>query len=77
MPRVQPRHARVPGLQAEAARRMEDAIGCQIGCQDGGTAPPDVIESAVLLGKEVTLTFASWNRVVEWLRQLEAIRAAA
>lgn len=24
-----------------------------------------------------TLNFASWNRVVSWLRQLEVIRAAA
>jgi hypothetical protein len=27
--------------------------------------------------KMVTLNFASWNRVVSWLRQLEVIRAAA
>jgi hypothetical protein len=25
----------------------------------------------------ITLNFASWNRVVSWLRQLEVIRAAA
>jgi len=25
----------------------------------------------------VTLNFASWNRTVSWLRQLEAIRAVA
>ena len=24
----------LPGLQAEAAKRMDEAIGCQIGCQD-------------------------------------------
>jgi integrase len=36
----------LPGLQAEAAKRMDDAIGCQIGCQDEGGAPPHVQEVA-------------------------------
>lgn len=30
-----------------------------------------------LCEKMVTLNFASWNRTVSWLRQLEAIRAVA
>ena len=37
----------LPGLQAAAAKRMEDAIGCQE--EDG--APPDVEEVAESLGK--------------------------
>ena len=38
----------LPSLQAEAATRMEDAIGCQIGCQDENASPdqPQEIENS-------------------------------
>jgi hypothetical protein len=43
----------LPGLQAEAAQRMQDAIGCQIGCQEdadseaGGQELVDSFEKVV------------------------------
>jgi len=30
----------LPGRQAEAAKHMEDAIGCQVGCQAEDGPPP-------------------------------------
>ena len=44
----------LPGLQAEAAKRMDDAIGCQIGCQDESGAPPDIQEVADSLEEVVS-----------------------
>lgn len=32
----------LPSLQAEAAKRMDDAIGCQIGCQEENDSPRTV-----------------------------------
>ena len=67
----------LPSLQAEAAKRIDDAIGCQIGCQDeqGPSAetqdPPDSLE------KVVSLNFASWNQLKRWLRSVDSLRAAA
>jgi hypothetical protein len=56
---------------------MQEAIGCQIGCQEEEEAPDNLQETGDSLENLVTLNFASWNRVVSWLRQLEVIRAAA
>lgn len=64
------------GLQAEAAKRMDDAIGCQIGCQEENGVPLDAQEVADSLGKVVSLTFASWNRVADFLNQVHALRRA-
>jgi len=44
----------LPGLQAEAAKRMQDAIGCQIGCQDEDERPPGTNEAADSLEKLVS-----------------------
>jgi Phage integrase family len=44
----------LPGLQAEAAKRMDNAIGCQIGCQDESGAPPDIKEVADSLEEVVS-----------------------
>jgi hypothetical protein len=64
-------------LQEEAAKRMEDAIGCQIGCQEENSAADQRQEIENSLGKEVTLTFASWNQIAAWLLALDRLRAAA
>ena len=42
----------LPGL-AEAAERMEDAIGCQIGCQEDDGAAPEGKQAADSLDKVV------------------------
>ncbi len=67
----------LPGLQAEAAKRMEDAIGCQIGCQGDDEAPPEGEEAEDSFKKMVSLTFASWNQIGEWFSRLEALRQVA
>jgi hypothetical protein len=67
----------LPGLQADAAQRMEDAIGCQIGCQEDDEAPRDGEETADSGRKEVSLNFASWNPIGQWLRRLETLSRAA
>jgi hypothetical protein len=67
----------LPGLQAEAAHRMQTAIGCQIGCQDSGEVPPPTPETGDSLEKVVSQTFASWNQIGHVLRRLEALRSAA
>jgi len=60
-------------LQAQAASTLDAAIGCQ----DENDAADQRQEIEESLRKEVNLTFTSWNRVVDWLRQLGGIRAAA
>jgi hypothetical protein len=30
-----------------------------------------------LLRKQVTLTFASWNQIAEWMRRVDRVRQAA
>jgi hypothetical protein len=67
----------LPSLQEEAAKGMEDAIGCQIGCQEENSAADQRQEIENSLGKEVSQTFASWNRIASWLRQIEGLRRAA
>jgi len=60
------------GLQAEAAKRIEDAIGCQIGCQGEDDGPSVPEEAADSLGKVVNRTFTSWKQMAAaWLRQIE------
>jgi hypothetical protein len=66
----------LPSLQAEAARRMEDTIGCQIGCQEQNGAPPGVQEDANSLEFVVTRIFTSWNQMVPFVRRVEQLRAA-
>jgi hypothetical protein len=67
----------LPGLQAEAARRLEDAIGCQIGCQEENGAPPNSGGNANSLEEVVSLNFASWNQLDWWLRQVDQLRRVA
>ena len=63
----------LPGLQVEAARRMDDAIGGQ---KENGAAPDSEAVSDSL-EKVVTQIFTSWNQRVSWLRQLQGLRRAA
>jgi hypothetical protein len=68
----------LPGLQAEAAKRMEAlGNGGQNGCQPptGGDAPPQGVSESP--GFLVSLNSASWNQIDSWLRGLEALRHAA
>jgi hypothetical protein len=65
------------GLQAEAAKRMDEAIGCQIGCQDDSEAADQSQEIEESLGEMVSLTFASWNHLVGWLRMVDQLRVVA
>jgi hypothetical protein len=44
----------LPGFQAEAAQRMQDAIGCRIGCQEENSAADQRQEIENSLGKEVS-----------------------
>jgi integrase-like protein len=44
----------LPSLQAEAARQMDLAIGCQIGCQDDDEAPSEPKEDEDSLDKVVS-----------------------
>jgi hypothetical protein len=44
----------LPSLQAEAARQMDFAIGCQIGCQPSDEAPPEPKETPDSFGKVVS-----------------------
>jgi hypothetical protein len=67
----------LPGLQTEAAKRMQDAIGCQIGCQDESDAPSEAQKLDDLLGKVVSLNFDSWNQLDGWLPQVNRLRRAA
>jgi integrase len=66
----------LPSLQAEAARQMDRAIGCQIGCQNPEGTPAEAAESQITSEKVVSLNFASWNQLDEWLRQLDGMRLA-
>jgi hypothetical protein len=49
---------------------MDQAIGCQN--PEGTSAQAD--ESQIPSEKVVSLTFASWNRIIEWLRRLDDLR---
>jgi hypothetical protein len=45
----------LPGLQAEAAKRMQEALGCQIGCQDGDDtrgAKEETLDSGKVVSRE-------------------------
>jgi hypothetical protein len=63
----------LPSLQAEAARQMDFAIGCQ----PNEEAPPEPKETPDSFGKVTTLTFASWNQMSSWLSQLQGLQRAA
>ena len=63
----------LPSLQAQAASTLDAAIGCQ----DENDAADQRQEIEESLGKEVSLNFASWNRIGEWLSLVEALRRAA
>jgi hypothetical protein len=67
----------LPSLQAEAAKQMDRAIGCQIGCQEDDEAPSETEEARDFLEKVVSRIFASWNQLDGWLRQLQALRLSA
>ena len=69
----------LPGFQAEAAAQMEEAIGngSQNGSQPPETALPQREESEDSGEKMVSQTFASWNQLDGWLRQVEELRRAA
>jgi hypothetical protein len=67
----------LPGLQAEAAKRMQEAIGCQIGCQEEEEAPHNLQEAGDSLENLVSQTSASWNQIGEWLSRLDALRRVA
>ena len=69
----------LPGLQAEAAARLDDAlaIGRQNGRQ-GAESPSREPEDSTNSGeKVVTLTFASWNHIAVLLRGIDELRLAA
>jgi hypothetical protein len=59
----------LPGLQAQAASTLDAAIGCQ----DENDAADQRQEIEESLGKEVSLTFISWNQAEAWLRQLDRL----
>ena len=63
----------LPGLQPEAAKRMDD----EIGCQDVTTTARPPRMRGLSCRKVVTLNFASWNRIAEWLKSLQHLRAIA
>lgn len=67
----------LPSLQADAAKRMNHAIGCQIGCQTEHDAPSQPEESQNSTENLVSLTFGSWNQVNGWLRQVDQLRRLA
>jgi hypothetical protein len=56
---------------------MEDAIGCQIGCQEENSAADQRQEIENSLGKEVSRIFASWNQTTAWLRTVDSLRHTA
>jgi hypothetical protein len=56
---------------------MDEAIGCQIGCQDDSEAADQSQEIEESLGEMVSLTFASWNHLVGWLRMVDQLRVVA
>ena len=62
----------LPSLQAQAASTLDAAIGCQD--ENDAADQRQEIES---LGKELSLTFASWNQITEWLRAVISVRRAA
>ena len=62
----------LPSLQAQAASTLDAAIGCQ----DENDAADQRQEIEESLRKEVTLTFASWNRVAGWLERIDMLREA-
>ena len=62
----------LPSLQAQAASTLDAAIGCQ----DENDAADQRQEIEESLRKEVSLTFASWNRIREWVRRFEALNAS-
>ena len=62
----------LPGL-AEAAERMEDAIGCQIGCQEDDGAAPEGKQAADSSEKVMPPNVRSWNQIAAWLRQLDRL----
>lgn len=53
----------LPGLRAEAAKRIQEAIGCQTGCQEENERPPDSEEAEDSLENLESQNFASWNHV--------------
>ncbi len=63
----------LPSLQAQAASTLDAAIGCQ----DENNAADQRQEIEESLRKEVTLNFASWNRIGGWLKQIDRLRRAA
>jgi hypothetical protein len=70
----------LPGIGAEAAKRMDEAlgeIGCQNGCQQEESALTASPESQDSGEKMVSLNFTSWNQMGAWLRQIDGLRNAA
>lgn len=65
------------GASGGSAQRMQDAIGCQIGCQEDANSEAGGQELVDSVEKVVSQTFASWNRMDRFLRQIEALRPAA
>jgi hypothetical protein len=63
----------LPSLQAQAASTLDAAIGCQY----ENDAADQRLEIEKSLRKEVTLTFASWNHIRDWVRRVDALRRAA
>ena len=66
----------VPGGNRAAVDRLDDAQPSATPAQPAkkiamGEKAVSALESVV------TLTFASWNRMVVWLRQLDSMRSAA
>jgi hypothetical protein len=63
----------LPSLQAQAASTLDAAIGCQ----DENDAADQRQEIEESLRKEVSLNFASWNQITDWLRAVNSARRAA
>jgi len=63
----------LPSLQEEAARQMDEAIGCQTDAADQtGADNPQKSE-----GKVVSQPFVSWNQIAAWLKQVDGFRGCS
>jgi hypothetical protein len=63
------------GADGHSAQRLTRlAVRLAVNSAEGRV---DVVGFVFLLERVVTLTFASWNRVVPWLRTVDELRRAA
>jgi hypothetical protein len=63
----------LPGLQAEAAASMQEAIGCQTSCQDV-TERPLTARMRRFPWRKWCQNFASWNLIGALLKKIDELR---